>query len=233
MEKVKVLLIEDEPSLALIVKESLEFRGFDVILATNGIEGWHQFNSKRPDICLVDIMMPRKDGLTLVTEIRLIDEITPIIFLTAKVQTKDVLKGFEVGADDYMKKPFSIEELIVRINSIIRRVNLKSETVEEAAISIGRYIFTATRNTVQTVDKLIELSQRESDLLNLLVSPKNTLVDRKTILLKLWGDDNVFNSRSLDVYITRLRKHFNEDPEIDLVNIRGVGYKFVEHPSKG
>ena len=226
-----MLLVEDESVLAMVIRETLTPLGFDISIAANGVEGWSLFHSARPDICVVDIMMPRKDGLSLVADIRQIDEGIPIIFLTAKTQTADVLKGFETGADDYMKKPFSMEELIYRLRSQLRRrtpAPPDPATATPSVIDVGGFQFDHQRLELIHAGKAIGLSQREADLLALLVQHKNNLLERRAALLKIWGDDNVFNARSMDVYITRLRKYLQLDPRVEIVNIRGQGYKLID-----
>ncbi|AEW00150.1 two-component system response regulator [Niastella koreensis] len=228
MENIKVLLVEDEEILASIIKESLEKRGFIVTIAKNGVEGWQLFRTVRPDICVVDVMMPRKDGFTLTTEIRAADDDTPIIMLTARTQTEDVLKGFESGADDYMKKPFSMEELIFRLKALVRRtVGKPAETVEKN-MPIGQFLFRYQYLELVFGSAISPLSQREADLLLLLVQHKNQLLDRKLALIKLWGEENPFTARSMDVYVTRLRKLFRPDPSIEIINTRGHGYSLIE-----
>jgi two-component system, OmpR family, response regulator TrcR len=231
MEKIKVLLVEDEPVLAAIVKESLETRGFAISIAANGVEGWSMFNSTKPDVCIVDVMLPRKNGFSLVSDIRTIDEQIPIIFLTARTQTEDVLKGFEIGADDYVKKPFSMEELIVRIKAVVRRkqgvLTRRFEPTEEQVI--GAFSFNFQKLELAQNEHVLALSQREGDLLNLLLQHRNQLLERKTALIKLWGDDSPLNVRSMDVYITRLRKLLQQDPSVEIINVRGQGYSLVAH----
>jgi DNA-binding response OmpR family regulator len=230
MENIKVLLVEDEGVLALLVKESLATRGFEVIVAANGVEGWSLFNQNKPDICIVDIMMPRKDGFSLVADIRLIDGIVPIIFLTAKIQTKDVLKGLEMGADDYIKKPFSMEELILRVNGLLRRSNTKKDlqTALSPDLELGKLRFNHLKMQLYNGDQTIGLSKREADLMDLLIQYKNQLLERRTALIKLWGSDDVFSARSMDVYITRLRKFIRDDFSLEILNVRGQGYTLVE-----
>ena len=233
MNKIKVLLVEDEAVLASIVKETLDARGFELTIAANGVEGWSLFNNNKPDVCVIDVMMPRKDGFELVADIRRVDELVPIIFLTAKTQTHDVIKGFETGADDYMKKPFSMEELILRLKSLNRRRGLQ-EPANSSAMplagnnKVGHFHFNYQRLELVDNEKTVSLSQREADLLQLLIDHKNNLLDRKTALLKIWGDDNPFNARSMDVYITRLRKYLLRDTTIQIQNIRGFGYKLID-----
>ena len=231
MNKIEVLLVEDEEVLAIVIKETLELRGFNVNLAKNGVEGWAMYHEIRPDICVVDVMMPRKSGYDLVQDIRKVDEWTPIIFLTAKIQQADVLKGLELGADDYMKKPFSMEELILRINILCKRRQIKPEvllaTPNEGAIAINNWEFDFNRMQLSNETIIYDLPQREAELLQILSLNINKLVERRDILIKVWGDDSPFNSRSMDVYITRLRKYFTSSPNIEILNIRGRGYKLI------
>lgn len=231
MNKIKVLLVDDEPVLASVIKESLETREFIVHIAINGIDGWNQFKELRPDICIIDVVLPRKDGFALVAEIRLVDEKIPLMFLTARSETEDVIRGFEIGADDYMKKPFSMEELVWRMKVLVRRravcgFTTRSNPSEKTVV--GRYLFNARRMELSRDRETIQLSQREAELLQLLIDAKNKLLDRKTALIKLWGKDDVFSARSMDVYITRIRKYFRFDGSVEIVNIRGKGYSLVE-----
>ena len=231
MRKIKLLLIEDEEILAQVVKETLETRDFEVSIAINGVEGWAKFHADKPDICIIDIMMPRKDGLSLVEDIRKVDEDIPVIFLTAKGKIEDVIKGLETGADDYIKKPFSIEELILRTKRLIRKAHSVENTINAnqfTGTSIGQYSLNHTRLELSYNSQVFSLSQREADLLSLLLEHKNSLLDRRVALLKIWGDDSPFHARTMDVYITRLRKHFRHDPSIQILNIRGKGYKLLE-----
>ncbi|WP_029274412.1 response regulator transcription factor [Pedobacter borealis] len=231
MDKIKVLLVEDEDVLAMIIAETLGKRGFEIKIAKNGVEGWSMFNQLKPDICIIDIMMPRKDGISLLQDIRKVDEFIPAIFLTAKSQTEDVLKGFEAGADDYMKKPFSMEELILRLKSMMRRKIpgiITNSPVQEVSNKIGPYEFNHKKLELMFENSTIALSQREADLLALLLQHKNSILDRNIALLKLWGDDNIFNARSMDVYISRLRKYFVKDTHVEILNIRGQGYKLID-----
>jgi DNA-binding response OmpR family regulator len=231
MNNIKLLLVEDEAVLATIIKETLEKRGFDISIALNGVDGWFAFKHDKPDVCVIDIMMPRKDGLSLVADIREVDEWVPVILLTAKTQQDDVLKGLDTGADDYIKKPFSMEELIVRIKKLLRRTNNAQATASKEVpvnTTVGSYRLNYTRLELEYDNTLIHLSQREADVLQLLLEHKNALLDKRTALLKIWGDDNVFNSRSMDVYITRLRKYLRHDAKVEILNVRGKGYKLVE-----
>ncbi|MBS7565375.1 response regulator transcription factor [Mucilaginibacter sp. Bleaf8] len=227
--KPQILLVEDEPVLASIIKESLESRGFGVALAANGVEGWSSFNSLKPQLCVVDVMLPKKDGFTLVRDIRTVDKRIPLIFLTARTQTEDVLKGLELGADDYMKKPFSIEELILRIKALFRRnEDQEANEAQTSVYQLGQLQFNHQRMLITGPTDNAYLSQREADLLLLLLQSKNKLLDRKSALLQLWGEDNRFNARSMDVYITRLRKFLKPEPSFVIQSIRGQGYKLAE-----
>jgi len=223
-DKIKVVLAEDEPALAQIIKESLETRNFEVIHCKNGEEASNEFLKSKPDILVLDVMMPKKDGFTLAKEIRKTDKKTPIIFLTAKSQTHDVVEGFNLGGNDYLKKPFSMEELIVRIHSLLNRI---STDKTEENLEIGNYIFNNTKQTLYHSDKIISLTHREASLLLLLIENKNEILDRSIILKKIWGDDDFFNGRSMDVFITKLRKKLCLDPNIQIINIRSQGYKLI------
>ncbi len=230
MDKVKILLAEDEDILALLVQESLATRGFEVVVARNGVEAWSSYNLHKPDICVIDIMMPRKDGFSLVTDIRLVNQSVPIIFLTAKTQTADVLKGLGLGADDYIKKPFSMEELILRVKGLLRRNHIRPDERMAASpdIPLGKLTFNYDRMQISNGPEITDLSKKEADLMNLLLTHKNQLLDRRTALIKLWGTDDVFSARSMDVYITRLRKFIRKDPSLDIRNVRRQGYTLVE-----
>ena len=222
--KIKLLLAEDEPSLAQIVKETLETRDFEVVLAKNGVEAYELYQKESPEVLVLDVMMPKKDGFTLAKEIRQENKQIPIIFLTAKSQTKDVLEGFNHGGNDYLKKPFSMEELIVRVHSLLNRNSLK---FNDSSIKIGQYIFNHTKQSLHYKNNVLLLTHRESELLFLLTQKKNEISDRTFILKKLWGDDDFFNARSMDVFITKLRKKLKDDENIQIVNVRGYGYKLI------
>lgn len=224
MSKINVLLAEDEASLGMIVKESLETRGFSVYHAVNGADAFEIYQKEKPDILVLDVMMPKKDGFTLAKEIREENKKIPIIFLTAKSQTSDVLEGFEHGGNDYLKKPFSMEELIVRMKALLNRIELKTN-VEN--IKIGNYIFNFTKQTLFHSEISENLTHREAQLLFYLFEKKNDVLDRTFILNKLWGNDDFFNARSMDVFISKLRKKLKKDPNIQILNIRGFGYKLI------
>jgi DNA-binding response OmpR family regulator len=224
--KTKVLYIEDEPFLGRIVKESLESREFDVTMLTDGKQTTSIFEKTKPDICVLDIMLPVKDGYSIAREIRHINPLIPIIFVTAKVQTEDLLKGFEAGGNDYIRKPFSMEELIVRINNLLQLHKQKNLPVPES-LSIGKYDFNPLRYELKIGASVRKLSHREANLLMILAENKNGTTNRKDILMRLWGDDSFFNSRNLDVYITKLRDYLKEDPALEIITIKGVGYHFA------
>ncbi|QCX40475.1 response regulator transcription factor [Aureibaculum algae] len=224
-EKVTILLAEDEPALGQIIRDSLETRNFKVLLCEDGEIALKKYKENDPKLLVLDVMMPKKDGFTLAKEIRKENNEIPIIFLTAKSQTKDVVEGFTIGGNDYVKKPFSIEELIVRINSLLQRTNLQ-KTAE--IINLGLYTFDFRRQILQyKTEKELQLTHREAHLLFNLYKNKNEVLDRSVILKKLWGTDDIFSSRSMDVFITKLRKKLNQDPAIQILNVRGYGYKLV------
>jgi DNA-binding response OmpR family regulator len=220
-----ILLAEDEPALGMIVKESLETRGFNVLLCENGEKALNTYKVEKPELLVLDVMMPKKDGFTLAKEIRLEDDTIPIIFLTAKSQTQDVVEGFTIGGNDYLKKPFSMEELIVRINNLLNRTKVQKAS---EILKIGSYAFNFPKQTLQyNTEKGIQLTHREAHLLFHLIKNKNQVLDRSLILNKLWGNDDFFNARSMDVFITKLRKKLQLDESIQILNVRGFGYKLI------
>lgn len=222
--KIKIILAEDEPALAQIIKESLETRSFEVVLCKNGEEAFEAFSREKPELLVLDVMMPKKDGFTLAKEIRKLDKKIPIIFLTAKSQTQDVVDGFQLGGNDYLKKPFSMEELIIRIHALLGRIQLEKN---DENISIGNYIFNQTKQTLDYLGNIQFLTHREASLLHLLIENKNDILDRSLVLKKIWGDDDFFNGRSMDVFITKLRKKLSLDPNIQIINVRSQGYKLI------
>lgn len=224
MSTVSIILAEDEPSLGMIVKESLESRNFQVTLCENGEEALMAYEKEKPDALVLDIMMPKKDGFMVAQAVRKQDPFIPIIFLTAKSRTEDVVEGFGYGANDYIKKPFSMEELIVRIKALVNRAE-KPQTNEW--ISIGKYRFHLQKQLLQFNEEEECLTHREAQLLHELIQHKNDLTDRSLILKKLWGSDDFFNARSMDVFISKLRKKLDKDPNIQIVNVRGYGYKLI------
>ncbi|PSL27307.1 response regulator transcription factor [Dyadobacter jiangsuensis] len=220
-----VLFIEDEPALGMIVKDSLVYRGFDVLYAANGTDGLAQYREHHPDIVVADIMMPDMDGFTMAEQIRRDDPHTPIMFLTARSQTSDVVRGFELGGNDYLKKPFSLDELVARINALLRTGAQRMNA--NGTLKIGRYIFDPAKQKLSVDDHEVTLSHREAELLRRLYQQRNEVLGRSEVLTELWGDDSFFNGRSLDVFITKLRRYLREDPKIQIINIRGRGYKLV------
>ncbi len=227
MSKTKVLYVEDELFLGKIVKESLESRDFEVTMEGDGGKATELFKKIQPDICVLDIMLPNKDGFTIADEIRALDEEVPIIFLTAKTQTEDVVKGFSLGGNDYIRKPFSMEELIVRIQNLLKNKQDGSQKISGGTATIGKYNFQLNRQLLSYGKEERKLSYRESELLKVLYENRSTIIDRKDILNLLWGNDSFFNSRNLDVYITKLRSYLKEDSSLEIITIKGVGYRFV------
>lgn len=219
-----MLLAEDEIGLATIVKESLESRNFEVMLAQDGKEALAFYRRFPFDILVLDVMMPEMDGFSLTREIRLENKSVPIIMLTSKSQTADVVYGFKSGANDYLKKPFSIEELIVRIEALLDR---PADHMENAPVSLGTYTFDFNRQILQNADEEHQLTFMEAQLLQLLLQNKNEVVSRSVILNKIWGSDTFFNGRSLDVFITKMRRKLAADPNVKIINIRGYGYKII------
>jgi DNA-binding response OmpR family regulator len=227
MKSAKVLLLEDELQMAKILTETLQSRGFAVNQYNNGRSGLEAIYKTSFDICIVDVMMPVMDGFTFAKELRKTDKTIPILFLTARSKDSDVIEGYGTGGNDYLKKPFSLEELILRIHELLKRSKDPVHHMTEP-IAIGLFQFFSHRQELITnKGQITKLSYRESELLLLLVQHRNQLLDRKTSLMKLWGDDSSFNARTMDVFITKLRKHLKEDPSIEILNIRGVGYKFL------
>jgi DNA-binding response OmpR family regulator len=227
MSKTKVFYVEDEVFLARIVKESLESRGFEVVMESDGGRAVNAFKQAKPDICVLDVMLPNKDGFAVADEIRDLDENIPIIFLTAKTQTEDVVKGFALGGNDYVRKPFSMEELIARVQNLLRLRNDNTQKVQGDSVKMGKYTFQLNRQILNNGKEDRKLSFRESELLKLLYENRDKIIDRKDILNLLWGNDSFFNSRNLDVYVAKLRSYLKEDPSLEIITIKGIGYRFV------
>jgi len=224
--KTKVLYIEDEPFLGRIVSETLQQQGFDLQLLTDGALVIEALLAFKPDICILDIMLPHVDGYTLCREIRAKNAALPVIFLTARCETADLVKGFEAGGMDYIKKPFSMEELIVRIKNQLKLMSSKKHSVE-TEIHLGKYRLSLSRYELVSPTTTHKLSAREMEILSLLVSGTNRVIERRDLLLKVWGDDSFFNSRTLDVYVRKLRAMFSEDASIEFVTLKGKGYLFL------
>jgi DNA-binding response OmpR family regulator len=225
VSKIKILYVEDEPFLGRIVKESLEVRDFDVRMVGDGKLVLPAFHEVQPDICVLDIMLPNRDGYSIAQDIRKANARVPIIFVTAKTQTEDLLKGFDVGGNDYLRKPFSMEELIVRVNNLLQLTRKNSSGKE--AIRLGAFEFVPQRYELRLRGNARKLSAREAMLLQHLAENQNATVARKDLLMKVWGDDSFFNSRNMDVYITKLRDYLREDPSVQIITIKGVGYHFA------
>ena len=225
----RILLVEDDPNFGNILKEYLMINGYEVTLAKNGIEGFEKFKKEDFDLCLLDVMMPYKDGFTLAKEIREKNETIPLIFLTAKTMKEDVLKGFKIGADDYLSKPFDSEVLLAKIKSILgRRVMVASPDSEEMEFAIGSFNLNAKLRLLSyKEEKPVKLSPKENQLLRLLALHINDLLPREKALNKIWRDDNYFTSRSMDVYIAKLRKYLKPDQNVEILNIHGEGFRLV------
>ena len=228
MEKVKVLLVEDDPNLGSLLKEYLEAKGYSTVLAVNGKQGYDVFSKGKFNICILDVMMPIKDGFTLAKEIRAIDNNVPIVFLTAKAMKEDAVEGFTAGADDYITKPFSMEELLLRIKAILRRTeNKTSVSSEQTEFQIGNFKFDYKHQTLEIAGFQQKLTTKEADLLKLLSLNANEILDRNFALKSIWHDDNYFSGRSMDVYIAKLRKYLKEDSSVELINVHGKGFKLL------
>ena len=225
MEKIHVLLVEDEKTLSMIIKDTLEEQGFLISIAFNGEEGLRTFYTQKPDVVVDDVMMPRMDGFEMVRRIRQTDRTTPVLFLTARSGINDVVEGFELGANDYLKKPFSMQELIIRIKALLHKAFVNKEQTN--LFEIGNYLFNAVSQQLSYAGTSQELSHRESEILRRLCEHRNEVVNTQSILLELWGDVSFFNSRSLHVFITKLRHKLSKDERIRIVNVRGIGYKLI------
>lgn len=226
MSKTHILLVEDEPSLARVVSDSLMQQNYLVTIATDGKKAYNTFLNGHFDLLIFDVMLPHTDGFTLAQQIRLINKHIPLLFLTAKTETKDVIKGYESGGNDYLRKPFSLDELFLRVDELLNRHKNTSDEIPQQ-FNIGKYYFKYEKQELWYNEDLIRLSNRETELLFLLYKNKNAILERKTALTLIWGDDSFFNTRTMDVFITRLRKHLQKDNSIEILNIRGMGYKLV------
>ncbi|MCZ2442651.1 MAG: response regulator transcription factor [Flavobacteriales bacterium] len=226
--KPKILLVEDEINLGNLLNDYLSVKGFDPVLCTDGQQGFDAFTKSKFDLCILDIMLPIKDGFTLAKEIRQADPFVPIIFLTAKSLPDDKIEGFKSGADDYMTKPFNMEELLFRIKAILKRAStVPGINDEEGNFIIGNYTFDTTKQILKMGDEERKLTSKESELLRLLCQNMNKTLDRNFTLKTIWHDDSYFNARSMDVYITKLRKYLREDPRIEILNVHGKGFKLL------
>ncbi len=226
MKKAKLLLVEDDASLGFIIKDNLEIKGFEVDLFPDGEKGWIAFNENSYDLCILDVMLPKKDGFVLIESIRKKNQQIPVLFLTARIDQKDKITGFKKGADDYITKPFGIEELILRIEVFLKRSSIGLSNQNN--FEIGNYIFDSTNLILKIGDKEIGLTQKEADLLKLFCMNREKLIKREEILKAVWGDDDYFLGRSLDVFVSKLRKHLREDTTIEIVNQFGIGFRMLE-----
>ena len=225
-DNIKIMLCEDDENLGMLLREYLQAKGFSAELYPDGEAGYRAFMKQKYDICILDVMMPKKDGFTLAQEIRQANADVPIIFLTAKQLKEDILEGFKIGADDYITKPFSMEELVFRVEAILRRVRGKKNK-ESSVYRVGNFTFDTQKQLLTIGDKQTKLTTKENELLALLCSHANEILQRDFALKTIWIDDNYFNARSMDVYITKLCKHLKDDPQIEIINIHGKGYKLI------
>jgi DNA-binding response OmpR family regulator len=223
--KVKILLAEDDTNLGFVISDHLKSEGYHVTLCTDGSEALKRFNEETFHLCVFDVMMPRKDGFTLAREIRKVNSEVPILFLTAKSMTQDKVEGFKAGGDDYLTKPFSVEELQVRVKALLKRVNISAEEKEETIFQIGTYTFDTINFTLKHPQFEKTLTKKEAQILKMLCKFQNQVVARDLVLNAVWGQDDYFVGRSLDVFITKLRKYLKEDENLGIINIHGVGFK--------
>jgi two-component system OmpR family response regulator len=225
-DKLRILLCEDDENLGMLLREYLQAKGYETELFADGDAGYKAFVKGKYDICVLDVMMPKKDGFTLAKEIKQANAEMPIVFLTAKTLKEDVFEGFKIGADDYITKPFSMEELTFRIEAILRRVQGKKQT-EETILKLGSFTFDTQKQILTHGDEKTKLTTKESELLTLLYQHANEVLQRDFALKTIWIDDNYFNARSMDVYITKLRKHLKGDDDVEILNVHGKGYKLI------
>jgi two-component system, OmpR family, response regulator len=228
-KNIKILLAEDDSNLGNLLCDYLKAKGYHTVLAANGEEAFNLFAKGTYNLCLLDVMMPIKDGFTVAKEIRKINDKIPIIFLTAKSMKEDTLQGFQVGADDYITKPFSMEELLARINAVLRRSEGDNEKQEQNNFKVGKYSFDYQKRVLEINGKAQKLTSKENDLLRLLCLNEGKVLERTYALKAIWEDDNYFNARSMDVYIAKLRKHLNQDESIEIMNVHGRGFRFIIH----
>lgn len=227
MSKAKLLVVEDDPNLGDILQEYLEMKGYEPTLCRDGEEGWNKFKKGKYDLCLLDIMMPKKDGFTLAKEIKKVQEDLPVLFLTAKNQKDDIIEGLKIGADDYITKPFSMEELLLRVTAILRRT-LKSTEISPLKIyNFGDLVLHYDEQYLEGPKGKHKLTSKENELIRLLASEINKLVNRSHALKQIWGDDSYFNARSMDVYLSKIRKLLKDDPKVQIITVHGEGFKMI------
>jgi len=223
----KILLLEDDPNLGLIVQEHLQMNDYEVTLVVNGEDGLAALDKEKYDLCLVDIMMPKMDGFTFARRVREKDSSTPLIFLTAKSLKEDKIKGFQIGCDDYITKPFSVEELLLRIQAVLKRTGGTEKNISQTFFEIGEFSFDSKRQILKYKDNKYNLTSKESELLRLLCINQDRVLQRETALKKIWGSESYFDGRSMDVFISKLRKYLKEDGRIEIINIHGKGFKLI------
>lgn len=231
MSKARLLVVEDDPNLGDILKDYLEMKGYEATLCRDGEEGWSKFKKGKFDLCLLDIMMPKKDGFTLGREIKKVQEDLPILFLTAKNQKDDVIEGLQIGADDYITKPFSMEELLLRVTAILRRTQKSEDITPLKVYEFGGFQLHYDRQLLEGPNGQHKLTSKENELLRLLASELNKLVSRSYALKQIWGDDSYFNARSMDVYLSKIRKILKDDPKVQIITIHGEGFKLIVEES--
>ena len=225
-QHINILLVEDEPSLARVIRDSLEKKGYSVQLVTDGEKAYDLFVGSAFALCVIDVMLPGIDGFSLARQIRVYDTNVPVLFLTARSSDDDVIEGYKSGGNDYLKKPFNLEELFLRVNELLKRSHAIDDPHESCRI--GKYVFNPGKQVLRFLDDdEVKLSNRESALLHMLCRSNNAVLDRKHALIALWGDDNFFNTRTMDVFVTKLRRHLKQDPGVEILNIRGRGYKLI------
>jgi len=227
MSKARLLVVEDDPNLGDILKEYLEMKGYEPTLCRDGEEGWNKFKKDKFDLCLLDIMMPKKDGFTLAREIKKVQENLPILFLTAKNQKDDIIEGLKIGADDYITKPFSMEELLLRVNAILKRTKKSDEISPLKVYNFGAFILHYDEQVLEGPNGKNKLTSKENELIRILAAEINKLVSRSYALKHIWGDDSYFNARSMDVYLSKIRKLLKDDPKVQIITVHGEGFKLI------
>jgi DNA-binding response OmpR family regulator len=227
MSKAKLLVVEDDPNLGDILKDYLEMKGYEPTLCRDGEEGWNKFKKDKFDLCLLDIMMPKKDGFTLAREIKKVQENLPILFLTAKNHKDDIIEGLKIGADDYITKPFSMEELLLRVNAILKRTKKSDEISPLKVYNFGAFILHYDEQVLEGPNGKNKLTSKENELIRILAAEINKLVSRSYALKQIWGDDSYFNARSMDVYLSKIRKLLKDDPKVQIITVHGEGFKLI------
>lgn len=230
MENIRVLLVEDDKNLGELLSEYLAIKGYPTLLSRDGEEGWNNFQNNEFDFCIFDVMLPKLDGFSLAERVRQNNKHIPILFLTARAMKEDTIHGLKIGADDYMTKPFRMEELLLRMQAILRRTNKVDDDIETDIFKIGKYQFDYIQHKLSIGESEQKLTSKEAELLKMLCESKNQTLDRSFTLKKIWKNDSYFNARSMDVYITKLRKFLKDDDKIQIINVHGQGFKLVELP---